>query len=138
MRNNQLEARRAARQASRSQVKPSEVWAVLAAIGLILGCIGAYLLWTSRQKPPPKVDMMVAVDTSGSVDVDGRKRLFGVFDDGGSGAAAATSISMWAYDVNAHKFAERSDWHKSRDLWSLEDEVIKQLPTLKAPIPRSC
>lgn len=136
MRNNRLDSRRAARQSSRSQVKPSEVWAVLAAIGLILGCVGVYLLWTSRQKTPPKVDLLVAVDTSGSVDTEGRKRLFGVFDDAVDQVLPPqTSISMWAYDVNAHKFAERSDWHKSRDLWALEDEVIKQHTTSQGTYP---
>src|SRR5437764_7454801 len=125
MRNNRPEARRAARQASRSQVKPSEVWAVLAALGLILTCVGAYLVWSSRQKAPPRVDLLVAVDTSGSVDTTGRQHLFGVFDDTVDQVLPPqTAISMWAYDVNAHKFAQRSDWHKSRDLWPLEDEVI--------------
>ncbi|HLJ54170.1 MAG TPA: hypothetical protein VKT77_03970 [Chthonomonadaceae bacterium] len=127
MRNNRVDARRTARQSSRSQVKPSEVWAALAATCLILAGIGAYLLWNSQQKPPPKVDLMVAVDTSGSVDLAGRKHLFGVFDDTVDQVLPAqTSISMWAYDVNAHKFAQRSDWRKSRDLWPLEDEVMKQ------------
>lgn len=136
MRHNRSEERRAARQSSRSQVKPSEVWAVLAAIGLILTCIGAYLIWTSRQKAPAKVNLIVAVDTSGSLDVNGRKHLFGVFDDAVDQVIPAnTSISMWAYDVNAHKFAERSDWHKSRDLWDLEDEVVKQHTTSPGTYP---
>ena len=136
MRNIRPDARRPARQSSRTQVKPSEVWAVLAAIGLILGCVGAYLFWTSRQKPPPKVDLMVAVDTSGSVDTEGRKHLFGVFDDMVDRVLPPqTSISMWAYNVNAHKFAERSDWHKSRDLWPLEDEVIKQHTNVQGTFP---
>ena len=136
MRNNRNDSRRTARQSSRSQVKPSEVWAVLAAIGLILGCIGVYLLWSSHQKPLPKVDLIVAVDTSGSVDTNGRKRLFGVFDDTVDQVIPPqTSISMWAYDVNAHKFAERSDWHKSRDLWGLEDEVVRQHTTAQGTYP---
>ena len=136
MRKNRSEERRAARQSTRSQVKPSEVWAVLAAIGLILGCIGAYLFWNSRQKPAPKVNLIVAVDTSGSLDTNGRKHLFGVFDDTVDQVIPAqTSISMWAYDVNAHKFAERNDWHKSRDLWDLEDEVIKQHTTSQGTYP---
>jgi hypothetical protein len=127
MRNNQSDRRRGTRQSSREQVKPSEVWAVLAALGLIVGCIGAYLLWSSRQKAPPKIALLVGVDTSGSLTTDGRQHLFGVFDDTVDQAIPPqTSISMWAYDVNAHKFAERSDWHKSRDLWALEDEVIRQ------------
>lgn len=136
MPNNRNESRRAARQSSRSQVKPSEVWAVLAAIGLILGCVAAYVIWSSRQKAPPKVDLIVAVDTSGSVDTNGRQHLFGVFDDTVDQVLPQqTSISMWAYDVNAHKFAERSDWHKSRDLWDLEDEVIKQHTTSPGTYP---
>lgn len=136
MRNDRLEARRAARQSSRSQVKPSEVWAVLAAMGLILCCVGAYLLWSSRQKAPPKVNLLVAVDTSGSLDTNGRKHLFGVFDDTVDQVLPPeTAISMWAYDVNAHKFAERSDWHKSRDLWTLEDEVIKQHTNAQGTYP---
>jgi hypothetical protein len=127
MRNSRNEGRRAARQSSRSQVKPSEVWAVLAALGLILGCIGAYMFWNSRQKPAPKISLIVAVDTSGSVSTEGRQHLFGVFDDTVDQVLPQqTSISMYAYDVNPHKFAQRSDWHKSRDLWALEDEVIKQ------------
>ena len=136
MRNNRVEARRAARQSSRSQVKPSEVWAALAAVSLILAGIGAYLLWNAQQKAPPKVDLLVAVDTSGSVDLNGRKHLFGVFDDTVDQVLPAqTSISMWAYDVNAHKFAQRSDWRKSRDLWPLEDEVMKQHTTAAGTFP---
>jgi hypothetical protein len=127
MRNNRTDARRDARHSARSQVKPSEVWAVLAALGLILGCVAAYLIWSSRQKPPPKINLLVAVDTSGSVDLNNRKHLFAVFEDTVDQVIPQqTSISMYAYDVNAHKFAERSDWHKSRDLWDLEDDVIKQ------------
>lgn len=126
MRNSRIDARRAARESSRSQVKPSEVWAVLAALGLIVGCVAAYLFWSSRQKTPPKIDLLVAVDTSGSVDTSGRQHLFGVFEDTVDQVLPPqTMISMYAYDVNAHKFADRSDWHKSKDLWDLEDAVIK-------------
>ena len=136
MRNNRSADRRAPRQSSRSQVKPSEVWAVLAALGLILGCVGGYLFWNSRQKAAAKFDLIVAVDTSGSLDINGRKQLFGVFDDTVDQVLPQqTSISMWAYDVNAHKFAERSDWHKSRDLWDLEDEVIKQHTNSRGTYP---
>jgi hypothetical protein len=136
MRNNRIEERRAARHSSRSQVRPSEVWAVLAALGLILGCIAAYMFWNSRQKPAPKIDLIVAVDTSGSVDTAGRQHLFGVFEDTVDQVIPQqTSISMWAYDVNAHKFAERADWHKSRDLWDLEDEVIKQHTNVQGTYP---
>ena len=127
MRINPNESRHRVRQSSRTEVKPSEVWAVLAAIGLILFCVLGYVVWSSRQKAPPKIDLLVAVDTSGSLDTNGRKHLFGVFDDTVDQVLPQqTAISMWAYDVNAHKFAERSDWHKSRDLWDLEDDVIKQ------------
>jgi hypothetical protein len=109
---------------------------VLAALGLILGCIAAYMFWSSRQKAPPKVDLIVAVDTSGSVDTNGRQRLFGVFEDAVDQVIPQqTTISMWAYDVNAHKFAERSDWHKSRDLWDLEDDVIKQHTNSRGTYP---
>jgi hypothetical protein len=136
MRTVRNEGRRAARQSSRSQVKPSEVWAVLAALGLILGCIGVYLFWNSRQKPAPKISLLVAVDTSGSVSTEGRQHLFGVFDDTVDQVLPQqTSISMYAYDVNAHKFAQRSDWHKSRDLWALEDEVIKQHTNVPGTYP---
>jgi len=136
MRNNRSADRRASRQSSRSEVKPSEVWAVLAALGLILACVAAYLIWNARQKPLPKIDLIVAVDTSGSVETDGRKRLFGVFDDTVDQVLAqGTPISMYAYDVNAHKFAERDKWHKSRDLWDLEDDVIKQHTTAQGTYP---
>jgi hypothetical protein len=127
MRNNRGAERRAGRHSSRSEIKPSEVWAVLAALGMILACVAAYLIWNARQKPLPKIDLMVAVDTSGSVETEGRKRLFGVFDDTVDQVLAqGTPISMYAYDVNAHQFAVNDLWHKSRDLWDLEDEVIKQ------------
>jgi hypothetical protein len=94
---------------------------------MILACVAAYLIWNARQKPLPKIDLIVAVDTSGSVETDNRKRLFGVFDDTVDQVLAqGTPISMYAYDVNAHQFAQRDKWHKSRDLWDLEDDVIKQ------------
>lgn len=136
MRNNRNEGRRAPRQSSRTQVKPSEVWAVLAALGLILGCIAVYMFWSSRQKPAPKIKLLVGVDTSGSLATDARQHLFGVFDDAVDQVIPQqTSISMWAYNVNAHKFVERSDWHKSRDLWPLEDEVIKQHTNVPGTYP---
>jgi hypothetical protein len=136
MRNNRTADRRASRQSSRSEVKPSEVWAVLAALGLILACVAAYLIWNVRQKPLPKIDLIVAVDTSGSLQTEGRKRLFGVFDDTVDQVLAqGTPIRMYGYDVNAHAFAEKDKWHKSRDLWDLEDEVIKQHTNTQGTYP---
>jgi hypothetical protein len=124
MRNNRNDARRSARRSSRNEVKPTEVWAVLAAVGLILGCIAAYLIWNWRQKPAPKIDFLVGVDTSGSVATAGRQQLFSIFDETVDTAIPQqTHISFWSYDVNAHKQAD-VEAHKSRDLWKLEDDII--------------
>ena len=122
MRNNRNAANRASR--SRTEVKPTEVWAILAAVGLLLGCVGAYLIWTARQKPIPTTDLLVGVDTSGSLEQGGRQQLFGIFDETvDTVMPQQTRISFWAYDVNAHKMADVES-HKSRDLWPLEDEII--------------
>lgn len=124
MRTTRKAAGGSARRSSRGQTKPAEIYAALAAVGIILGCVAAYLIWSAAQKPTPKVDLLVAVDTSGSVQQEGRQKLFGVFDDAvDTVLPQQTRISFWGYDVNAHKVADM-DSHKSRDLWSIEDQII--------------
>lgn len=105
-------------------VNPTEVWGVLAAVGILLLLIVGYLIWASLQKEIKPIHLLVGVDVSGSIKEAGRKKVFGVFDDViDTVLPKGSDLSFWAYDVNARKAADVTS-RKSRDLWKLEDEII--------------
>lgn len=104
--------------------KPSEVWAVLAAVGILAVGVTAFFIINSRKKELAPLHLLVGVDTSGSVAPGGRKQLFGIFDEVvDTVLPKQTNISFWTFDVNAHKIAEKES-NKSTELWPLEDEIV--------------
>ena len=113
-----------ARKDAENGSKPNEMMAAVAAVTLIIGGIGAFLIWNAMQPKRTPIEMLVGVDVTTSVGQKQRQKCFGVFDTViDSALPQQTHLRFWTYDVNSREQAA-VETHKSRDLWDMEDKMI--------------